>query len=121
MNKNHPENLIVKKRGGGERIIPYYKWWILRNTPHGEDADIVELMPYDGMKYIDRCSIIRKESAIKKCGCGMQPEIKNSYSTASGHGFVVLCQCGNMIEGKTYNNTINKWNKNIIKGDYNER
>lgn len=55
------ETLIVKKRGGGERAIPPSKWWIDRNTPVGDDADLYERMPYGGQRLISRSTIIRRE------------------------------------------------------------
>ena len=56
LDRNKP--LIVKKRGGGERIIPYDKWFINRNTPVGEEADVYERKPYGGKKYIPWDKII---------------------------------------------------------------
>ncbi len=44
--------LIVKKRGGGERTIPADKWWIDRNTPRGEDADLYERKPHGGNRWL---------------------------------------------------------------------
>lgn len=44
--------LIVKARTqSGTRDIPSHKWWINRNTPVGEDADVYEKKPYGGSKY----------------------------------------------------------------------
>jgi hypothetical protein len=55
------ENLVVKKRQGGERIIPWHKWFIDASTSHGEDSDLFEVMPYGGKRYIDRSKIVRRE------------------------------------------------------------
>jgi len=54
-------SLVVKKRGGGERVIPPEKFWIDRNTPVGEDADIYECKPWGGKRYIPWSDVIRKE------------------------------------------------------------
>ena len=53
--------LVVKKRGGGERIIPPSKFWFDRNTPVGEDADVWERMPHNGRRLIQWSDVIRKE------------------------------------------------------------
>ncbi len=53
-------DLVVKKRGGGERVITAERYWIDRNTPVGEDADYYEIKPYGGKRYIPIDSIIRK-------------------------------------------------------------
>jgi len=58
---NPAHTLIVKKRGGGERRIPPHKWWINRNTPVGEDAEIWERMPHEGRRYISYSDIIAME------------------------------------------------------------
>ena len=50
--------LIVKKRGGGERVISAGNWFINRNTPVGEEADVYERKPYNGKKYIPWDKII---------------------------------------------------------------
>jgi hypothetical protein len=54
---DNKQSLIVKKRGGGERIIPYGKWYLNTNTPVGEDADIWENVTY-GRRQIDRNNIL---------------------------------------------------------------
>ena len=54
-------NLIVRKRGGGERVIPWDKIIIDKTTDHGEHADLYEKMPHEGRRYIPRHIIIRKE------------------------------------------------------------
>jgi hypothetical protein len=59
--KLEPFSLVVKKRGGGERTIPPHKFWINRNTPVGEDAEIWEHMPHDGKRFIRWSDVIRKE------------------------------------------------------------
>ena len=55
---NQTDTLIVQKRGGGERHIQNGKWWINRNTPVGEDAELWERMPYGGKRQIDFDKII---------------------------------------------------------------
>ncbi len=55
------DTLIVKKRGGGERRVPPGKWWINRNTPVGEDADLMERMPHNGYRYLSWDSLIAVE------------------------------------------------------------
>lgn len=55
-------NLIVKKRGGGERSIPPHKWFLDRHTPVGEDAAYYERMPYGGKRWIDPKTILRREA-----------------------------------------------------------
>ena len=54
-------SLIVRKRGGGERIIKRGKWWINKNTPVGEDAEIWEEKPWGGRKLIEFSEIIATE------------------------------------------------------------
>lgn len=51
-------DLIVKKRGDGERRIKSGKWWINRRTPVGEDAEIVERMPHRGRRIIEYTAVI---------------------------------------------------------------
>jgi len=53
--------LIVTKRQGGTRVIPASKWWIDRNTPVGEDADIYERMPHNGNRLINRKTMVGQE------------------------------------------------------------
>lgn len=53
--------LIVRKRSGGERVIEPHKFWINRNTPRGEDAEIWERMPHQGRREIRWSEVIRKE------------------------------------------------------------
>ena len=55
--------LSVQKRGGGERRIESGRWWINKNTPVGEDAEIWERMPHSGRRLIDDRKIIATESA----------------------------------------------------------
>lgn len=57
------DTLIVKKRGGGERRIKSGKWWINRNTPVGEDAEVWERMPHDGRRRIHYSKIIATEKS----------------------------------------------------------
>lgn len=44
--------LIVKKKGSGERRIPPNRWWVNRNTPVGDDAELYEIMPHHGRRMI---------------------------------------------------------------------
>lgn len=53
--------IVVKKRGGGERIIKAGKWYIDPNTPPGDDALYFELKPFGGRKEFYPSDIIRKE------------------------------------------------------------
>lgn len=55
--------LIVRKRGGGERVIPAGRWWINRNTPVGEDAQFWEIKPYNGRREILRREILGQPEA----------------------------------------------------------
>ncbi len=50
--------LVVKKRGGGERIIKVNNWWINRNTPVGEPAEWWERMPHSGRRIIDPKKVV---------------------------------------------------------------
>lgn len=54
------KDIVVKKRGGGERIIKKGKWYINKSTEIGEDASIWERKPYGGYRYIDRKEIIKQ-------------------------------------------------------------
>lgn len=54
--------LIVKKRGGGERVIPPHKFWINSNTPLGDDAEIWERMPHRGRRLVSWKDVIRFET-----------------------------------------------------------
>lgn len=63
VNLREGDTIYVKKRGGGERAIKPGKWWINRNTPVGDDADLWELKPHDGKKYISWNDVIRTQSA----------------------------------------------------------
>lgn len=58
------DTLILSKRGGGERRVPPGKWWINRNTPVGEDADLWERKPYGGTRYIPWTQLIAIERII---------------------------------------------------------
>ncbi len=53
--------LILKKRGGGERRVACGSWWINRNTPVGEDAEIWEHKPYGGRREIRFSEIVALE------------------------------------------------------------
>lgn len=57
------DTLIMRKRGGGERRIPAGKWWVNRNTPVGEDAELIERMPHNGYRYLDWRNLIAVERA----------------------------------------------------------
>jgi len=59
------DDLIVKKRGGGEKRIPSGKWWINKNTPVGEEADLIERMPHNGYRYLNWNDLIRVEHNSK--------------------------------------------------------
>lgn len=51
-------DLIIKKRGGGERRIKAGRWWINRRTSVGEDGEVIERLPNFGRRFIDPCKII---------------------------------------------------------------
>lgn len=53
--------LIIKARGGKERQISPDKWWVNRNTPVGEDAELWERMPYQGKRRIPWDKIVAME------------------------------------------------------------
>ena len=52
------DSLVVKGRAGKDRIIKPGKWWIDRNTPVGDDADLYELKPWNGRRYVPWGDII---------------------------------------------------------------
>ena len=56
------DTLILKGRGGKERRIPPSKWWINRNTPVGEEADLYERKPYGGKRLINWDEVIALET-----------------------------------------------------------
>jgi hypothetical protein len=45
--------LIVRARNGRERRIPADKWWVNRDTPVGDEADLWERKPFDGRKQLE--------------------------------------------------------------------
>lgn len=55
------DTLIMKKRGGGERRVLPGKWRINRNTPVGEDADLMERRPHNGYRHLSWDSLIAVE------------------------------------------------------------
>ena len=60
-----PEDvLIVRKRGGGERQIAAGKWWINRNTPVGDEAELFERMPHQGYRNIEWKNLIAIERSL---------------------------------------------------------
>ena len=59
------DTLIVRKRGGGERRIPSGKWWINKNTPVGDDAELFERMPYNGRRELRWDDLIAVERTTK--------------------------------------------------------
>lgn len=71
------DTLIVKKRGGGEKRVPPGKWWINKNTPVGDDADLWERMPHDGRRWLSWDSVIAVERR--------QPNTKGSRPDAAAH------------------------------------
>ncbi len=46
------DSLVVRGGGGKERIVKAGKWWVDRNTPVGEDADLWEVKPWNGKRYV---------------------------------------------------------------------
>ena len=59
------DTLIMRKRGGGERRIPSGKWWINKNTPVGDEAELFERMPYNGRRELQWESLIAVERTTK--------------------------------------------------------
>ncbi len=53
--------LILKGRKGKERRLTPDKWWLNRNTPVGEDADLYEEKPYGGRRYVPWKEVIAVE------------------------------------------------------------
>lgn len=60
------ENIVVKKRGGGERLIPWDKWYWSGSRAMGSSRDRVERKPHHGFKIIHESDIIRKEDVWQK-------------------------------------------------------
>lgn len=52
--------LLIRKRGGERRLLAK-DWWINRNTPVGEDAELWERKPFNGRRSICRAEIIAIE------------------------------------------------------------
>jgi len=51
--KQHPDKFPIIKAGN---------WYLNRNTPVGEDAELIERKPYNGYRILD----IRKSERLKK-------------------------------------------------------
>lgn len=59
--KNPTYDLVVKSRNKQrERVIPAHKFVIDIGTEKGEDADLYELMPHDGLRLINPDQILRR-------------------------------------------------------------
>jgi hypothetical protein len=56
-------SLIVRKRCGGERRIKRGEWWVNRRTSIGEDAELWERRPNNGIRRIDFAKVIAMEGA----------------------------------------------------------
>ena len=56
----YEKDIIVKCGKNKTRRIPSHKLLIDRNTPVGEDADLYEIKPYGGRKYIPWSDVIQK-------------------------------------------------------------
>lgn len=54
------DTIVVRSRNG-ERKIPAGKWWVNRNTPVGEDAELWEEKPWNGRRYIDWSDVVAVE------------------------------------------------------------
>lgn len=52
------DTLIIRKRAGGEQRLLAKNWYLNRNTPVGEDAEIWECKPFNGRRFISRSEII---------------------------------------------------------------
>lgn len=46
-------DILYPKCNGGYRVIKAGNWWINRNTPVGEPAELWERKPYGGQKLLD--------------------------------------------------------------------
>lgn len=57
--------LVIKKQRKpfGERDIHPHNWWINRNTPVGEDADVYERKPHNGYRRIPWRDILGNRAA----------------------------------------------------------
>jgi hypothetical protein len=82
------DTLIYKKRGGGERRILPRKWWVNRNTPVGDDAELWERMPHDGKRLLDWDKLI----GVERPNGTQRPD-----SLAAAHGSAV---CRAKIEAR---------------------
>jgi hypothetical protein len=58
INEFPKKSLIVKKRGGGERVIPAGKWFYDIDTGKDNDVDVYEVKPYGGMRFVRRDTIL---------------------------------------------------------------
>lgn len=54
-NRKPPDyyDILYPKRNGEYRVIKAGSWWINRNTPVGEPAELWERKPYGGRKLLD--------------------------------------------------------------------
>jgi len=58
------DTLLYAKRGGGERRVPPGKWWVNRNTPVGDEAELWERMPHDGRRLLDWDKLLAVERVV---------------------------------------------------------
>lgn len=61
--EHYPYNIVIKEHGK-IRTITSEKLLINKNTPVGEDADLYEIKPYEGRKYIPWSIIIKQEPEL---------------------------------------------------------
>jgi len=59
----HDTDAVVYKNRGKEQIIMPGKWWINKNTPVGDDAELWKQMPWNGRQqlYFDNILAIYRE------------------------------------------------------------
>lgn len=61
------DNLIVRTRSKERRILSG-KWWVNRNTPVGEDAELIERKAFGGRRYLDWGDIVAVERLVTDKG-----------------------------------------------------
>lgn len=56
--------LLYAKRGGGEKRIPSGRWWINKNTPVGDEAELWERMSHEGRRLLDWKKLLGVERVV---------------------------------------------------------
>ena len=59
------DDFIVIINRKKEKIIPPHKWFINKNTPVGEDAELYEIKPHGGKKRVDFNDIVATMRPLK--------------------------------------------------------